>query len=148
VAGTSAAGFSGDGGPAVQAALNQPKALAVLPDLSGFLVGDSANNRVRLVRMDLRSPLVLRILTKPIRTTTGRAAILRYTLSEPAPVRLEVVRRGTIVLRVGQAGKQGANRMNFGRTLKRGAYALRLRATASGGRSDTATTSLAVRKPR
>ena len=37
-------------GPAAAAALNQPKALAVLPDLSGFLVGDSANNRVRLVR--------------------------------------------------------------------------------------------------
>ena len=148
VAGTGAAGFSGDGGPAAQAALNQPKALAVLPDLSGFLVGDSANNRVRLVRMDLRPPLVLRILTKPVRTTTGRAASLRYTLSAPAAVRLEVVRRGTIVLRVGQAGRQGANRLSFGRTLKRGAYGLRLRATASGGRSDTATTSLAVRKRR
>ena len=83
MAGTSAAGFSGDGGPAAQAALNQPKALAVLPDLSGFLVGDSANNRVRLVRMDLRPPFVLRILTKPVRTTTGRAATLRYTLSAP-----------------------------------------------------------------
>ena len=54
VAGIGTAGFSGDGGPAAAAALNQPKALAVLPDLSGFLVGDSANNRVRLVRLDLR----------------------------------------------------------------------------------------------
>ena len=93
VAGTGAAGFSGDGGPAAQAALNQPKALAVLPDLSGFLVGDSANNRVRLVRMDLRPPFVLRILTKPVRTTGSRRN-LRYTLSAPAAVRLEVVRRG------------------------------------------------------
>jgi streptogramin lyase len=148
VTGTGAAGFSGDGGPAVLAALNQPKALAVLPDLSGFLVGDSLNNRVRLVRMNLRSPLVLRILTKPLRTTAGRAATLRYTLSDPAAVRLEVVRRGTIVLRVGQAGKQGTNRLTFGRTVKPGTYGLRLRATASGGRSDTATTSLAVKKRR
>ena len=61
----------------------------MLPDLSGFLVGDSANNRVRLVRMDLRPPLVLRILTKPVRTTTGRAATLRYR----SPRRLRYVWR-------------------------------------------------------
>ena len=145
IAGTGAAGYSGDNGPAAQATLNQPKALAVLPDLSGFLVGDALNNRVRLVRVDLRPPLVLRILTKPVRTTAGRAATLRYTLSEPAAVRLEVVRRGSVVLRVGQAGKRGTNRMTFGRTLKRGLYGLRLRATV-GDRSAGATTSLAVRK--
>lgn len=146
VAGTGTAGFSGDEGPAAQAMLSQPKALAVLTDLSGFLVGDSLNNRVRLVRIDLRPPLVLRILTKPVRTTAGRPAMLRYTLSEAAAVRLEVVRRGTVVLRVAQGGKQGMNRMTFGRALKRGLYALRLRGTVPGGRSAFATTSLAVRK--
>ena len=108
VAGTGAAGFSGDGGPATAAALNQPKALAVLPDLSGFLVGDSANNRVRLVRLDLRPPLMLRVVVKQLRTTAGRAATLRYTLSEPATTRLEVVRRGSVVLGVRQQGRAGA----------------------------------------
>ena len=49
VAGTGVAGFAGDGGPAAAAELSLPKALAVLPDGSAFLVGDAANNRVRLV---------------------------------------------------------------------------------------------------
>jgi len=148
VAGTGAAGFSGDGGPAALAALNLPKALAVLPDLSGFFVGDSANNRVRLVSLDLRPPLVLRIAVKQLRTTAGRPATLRYTLSEPAATRLEVVRRGFVVLRVKQQGKEGANTLSFGRTLKAGGYGLRLRSTADGGRVAAATASLTVKKSR
>jgi uncharacterized protein (TIGR03437 family) len=48
VAGNSRAGFSGDGGPAVQAQLSAPVGLAV--DSSGDLfIADSANNRVREV---------------------------------------------------------------------------------------------------
>jgi glucose/arabinose dehydrogenase len=146
VAGTGAAGFSGDGGTAAAATLNQPKALAVLPDLSGFLVGDAANNRVRLIRMDLRPALVLRIVVKKLQTRAGRPATLRYTLSEPAAARLEVVRRGSVVLRAKQQGKAGANSLSFGRSLKAGAYALRVRATAAGIRSAAATASLTVRK--
>jgi uncharacterized protein (TIGR03437 family) len=48
VAGTSRAGFSGDGGPAASAQLNQPKGLAL--DVSGNLyIADSGNNRIRMV---------------------------------------------------------------------------------------------------
>jgi hypothetical protein len=146
VAGTGTAGFSGDGGPAATATLNQPKALAVLPDQSGFLVGDSANNRVRLVRLDLRPALVLRVVVKGVRTTAGRRATLRYTLSEAAASRLEVVRRGSVILRVKQQGKAGANALSFGKTLKAGTYGLRLRATAAGNRTASATASLVVKK--
>ena len=148
VAGTGAAGFSGDGGPAASAALNLPKALAVQADLSGFLVGDSANNRVRLVKIDLRPALVLRVLVKQLRTTAGRPATLSYALSERAATRLEVRRRGSVVLSVKQQGKAGANTLKFGRALKPGSYALRLRATATGGRGAVATASLVVRKRR
>jgi ribosomal protein S11 len=148
VAGTGAAGFSGDSGPAAAAALNAPKALAVLPDLSGFLVGDSANNRVRLIRIELRPPLVLRVVAKNVRTMAGRPATLRYTLSEAAATQLEVVRRGTVVLRAKQQGRAGGNSLKFGRTLKAGGYALRLRATAAGERSASATATLTVRKKR
>ena len=113
-AGTGTAGFSGDGGPAATAQLNAPKALAVLPDLSGFLVGDSANNRVRQVTVDLRLQFEVRILAKQLRTTAGRSATLRYTLSERAATSLEVRRRGSVVLRVKQQGKAGANSLTFG----------------------------------
>lgn len=48
VAGNSRAGFSGDGGPAVNAQLNSPQGLAL--DASGNLyIADSVNNRVRVV---------------------------------------------------------------------------------------------------
>ena len=147
MAGTGAAGFSGDGGPAAQAALNQPKALAVLPDLSGFLVGDSANNRVRLVRMDLRPPLVLRILTKPC----GRRQVAPQAFATRSPRLLRYVwrscgeERSSCVSARPKAGSEPAELRAHPEARR---VRLRLRATASGGRSDTATTSLAVRKRR
>ncbi|MBV9506118.1 MAG: hypothetical protein JO323_14055, partial [Acidobacteriia bacterium] len=50
-AGTGTAGFSGDGGPAIGAQLNQPGGLAV--DGPGNLyIADTANNRIRVVSPD------------------------------------------------------------------------------------------------
>jgi hypothetical protein len=51
VAGTGDAGYSGDGGPAVAAALNQPVGVAAPPD-GGFLIADHANDRIRRVGAD------------------------------------------------------------------------------------------------
>lgn len=51
VAGTGAAAFSGDGGDATAAALNLPSDVAVLPG-GGFLIADTANNRIRRVDPD------------------------------------------------------------------------------------------------
>jgi uncharacterized protein (TIGR03437 family) len=48
VAGTSRAGFSGDGGPAVNAQLNTPQGIAFDPNGSIY-IADSRNNRVRRV---------------------------------------------------------------------------------------------------
>ena len=48
VAGTGAAGFAGDGGPATSAQINNPRGVVALPD-GGFLIPDSNNHRVRRV---------------------------------------------------------------------------------------------------
>ena len=53
VAGNGEKGFSGDGGPAIEAALNGPVGLAA--DAEGYLyIADSGNNRVRVVGPDGR----------------------------------------------------------------------------------------------
>ncbi|MER7670179.1 RICIN domain-containing protein [Kitasatospora sp. NPDC096128] len=51
VAGTGAAGFGGDGGPAVEAQLNRPHGLA-LDGAGTFYIADSLNHRVRKVTAD------------------------------------------------------------------------------------------------
>ena len=51
VAGTGSAGFSGDGGAATAARLNNPVGVSTTAD-GGFLIGDSLNGRVRKVSAD------------------------------------------------------------------------------------------------
>jgi sugar lactone lactonase YvrE len=51
VAGSAATGFSGDGGPATQAALNGPEGVAVRDDGS-LVIADSTNERIREVDRD------------------------------------------------------------------------------------------------
>jgi sugar lactone lactonase YvrE len=48
VAGNGSAGFSGDGGPATSAQLNQPRCVA-LDEVGDLYIGDSVNNRIRKV---------------------------------------------------------------------------------------------------
>jgi hypothetical protein len=50
VAGTGVAGFSGDGGPATSAQLDSPHSVAALPGRRGFVIADTRNDRVRLVK--------------------------------------------------------------------------------------------------
>lgn len=51
VAGTTTAGYSGDGGPATAARLATPWGISLMPD-GGFLIADSSNHRIRRVRAD------------------------------------------------------------------------------------------------
>jgi glucose/arabinose dehydrogenase len=144
VAGTGVAGFSGDGGQATAAQLNTPKAVAVLPDGTSFLVGDAVNDRVRLVASGA-APLTVRV-PKLVRSRKGQPAVLPLSLSERATVALDVVRRSTVVLRLRVTRARGASRILFGRTLAAATYQLRLSATAAGGRRAKATSRLVVRR--
>lgn len=68
VAGTGQARFSGDGGPAVAAALNEPAALVI--DASGCLyIADQSNNRVRMV--DMKSGVIQTIAGDGVATYNG-----------------------------------------------------------------------------
>ena len=51
LAGTGAAGFSGDGGPAAQAQLRQPHSIAITPDGRHLLICDIGNHRIRQVTL-------------------------------------------------------------------------------------------------
>jgi sugar lactone lactonase YvrE len=51
IAGTGKAGYSGDGGPAARAELNDPGGMAVAPDGTIYLA-DTGNNRVRAIEPD------------------------------------------------------------------------------------------------
>jgi NHL repeat len=144
VVGDGASGFQGDGGDATSAELDQPKALAVLPSGQGFLIGDSGNNRVRLVELDLRPPLTVRLVGTPLATRTGRSAVLRYRLSKAAVVRAQVRRQARLVLGVRARGGAGVNVLAFGRRLRVGAYRVTLTATSADGRMARAATSLKV----
>src|SRR5205085_12661188 len=81
IAGTGEAGFGGDGGPAAEARLDAPKALAVTRDERGFLVGDALNHRVRLVSLDLRPPPVLRLAAESLHARAGRPVAVALTAS-------------------------------------------------------------------
>jgi sugar lactone lactonase YvrE len=144
VAGTGEPGFSGDGGPAVAARLDLPKAVAVALEARGYLIGDAANNRVRLVETDVRTLLVVKI-PPTVRSKSGQAAQLPVALSDGASLRLEVRRGSKNVLTLEASRPAGSSRLFFGRKLRAGTYALRLGAIAADGRRATTTGRLLVR---
>lgn len=144
VVGTGEAGFSGDGGSPGAATIDGPKAFAVLPSYLGFLFADALNSRVRLVSVDLRRDLTLRVLTRSLRIRAKHQAVLAYTVSDAVTVRLDVSRGGRPVLHFVSPAKQGRNALRFGRGLRPGTYALTLRAWSAIDRPATATATLRV----
>jgi len=134
IAGTGTAGFGGDGGPATAAALDQPKALAVLPSNRGVLVADALNHRVRLLTIDFRPALVLRMERRSLTSSGAVRPAVPFFLSRPARISLTIRRGTSVVGRAGRAFGPGRSTVRLAKRLRPGVYALRLQATAADGR--------------
>jgi DNA-binding beta-propeller fold protein YncE len=94
VAGTGAAGFSGDGGPAARAALRSPHSIAIAPD-GRLLICDVGNHRVRAV--DLTSGAIETIGGTGERLAAPDGAPLKGTPLN-GPRTLAIDRDGSIYL--------------------------------------------------
>jgi hypothetical protein len=132
VAGTGVAGFSGDG-PASQAELNYPKALALLPNHRGFVVADSLNHRIRVVAIDLRAPLALEIPVTTLTTRAGHSADFAFSVTRPAAIQLSIARTGEIVGRIRRVARAGASTWPIGAHLRPATYQLLMKATTTDG---------------
>ncbi len=145
IAGTGVAGFSGDGGAAAAAELNFPKALALLPNHRGFVIGDALNHRIRLVTIDLRAPLSIHIRATNLRVKSGRSTTFTFTASRSGVAQLSVVRGGVVVVRLRRAVPAGTSKFSVGAHLRPATYALRLTVTTADGIVVRRSATLAVR---
>jgi hypothetical protein len=127
IVGTGEAGFSGDGGPASAAQLNNPTAIAVLATFRGFLLADAGNSRIRLVSIDLRRALALRLGARLLHTRQGCPATLVFDVPDPVSVRIDIKRAGLVVAKIATRGHAGRNTIRFGSGLPSGAYTVRVR---------------------
>jgi DNA-binding beta-propeller fold protein YncE len=94
VAGTGVAGYSGDGGPAAQAQLNQPHSI-VLDKSDNVLICDINNNRVR--RIDARTGLISTFAgTGENAATPDEGGMLTSPIA--APRSIEIAPDGTMYL--------------------------------------------------
>ena len=94
IAGSGRAGFSGDGGPAAKAELNDPGGMAVAPDGTIYLA-DTGNNRVRAIAPDGRIETVVGGGQAPGWVADGTKP-LAAALASPADVTLSA--RGTLYI--------------------------------------------------
>jgi DNA-binding beta-propeller fold protein YncE len=87
VAGVGHPRFSGDGGPAVAAGLNEPSALAISHDGRLLYVADQSNNRVRAI--DLRTGLIRTVVGTGAATYNGDGILAtEATLAGPSGLTL------------------------------------------------------------
>jgi hypothetical protein len=173
VAGNGTAGFDGDGGLATEAALDTPQGVAATAD-GGFLIADTANNRVRFVDADLRfpqgppgvqgpagpqgppgpagpaarAPLAMALANGRLSGLVRRRVVLRYAATERATVLVRILRGTRTIRRVGGRARAGANTIRFRLPRQAGRYRLRLEARTADGRAASARGVLIVRSPR
>lgn len=101
VAGTGVAGFSGDGGPAVRAQLNQPHSLALDP-AGNLYICDIKNNRIR--KVDMATGVISTFAgTGEKKATPDGAPIAGTPLNGPRAIDFDAQGRLWLALREGNA---------------------------------------------
>jgi hypothetical protein len=143
IAGSGTRGFSGDGGPALAAQLDQPKAVA-LTAAGGVLVADSENDRVRLVDAALLPPLTLVLTPRSLRARAGAAVRLRFTLDAEAVVHARLLRGTKTVVARSVSAPPGTASLVLRAPRRPGRYRLTVVAIASAGRTARANGSVTV----
>lgn len=93
VAGTGRAGYGGDGGPAVSAALNEPCAL-VVDHRDRLFVADQSNNRVRMI--DLATGVITTVAGTGASGYSGEGPAIEAALAGPSG--LAVDREGALYI--------------------------------------------------
>jgi sugar lactone lactonase YvrE len=80
IAGTGEPGCAGDGGPALQACLNEPKSVTVVGNV--FYIADSENHRIR--KVDLKTSVIATVAGEGTRSTPSPAD-LHVPAAAPSP---------------------------------------------------------------
>ena len=109
IAGSSRRGFTGDGGPATRARLNQPKGVATTPD-GGLVIADAENDAIRYVAPTRPARLAVAIRGRIVRGSRGKA------LDVPVIATLGATVRVTVMSSAGRAVRSVTAKADAGRT--------------------------------
>jgi len=109
IGGSSRRGFTGDGGPATRARLNQPKGVATTPD-GGLVIADAENDAVRYIAPDRPKRLAVAVRGRIVRASRGKAFAIPVVTSLDATVRV------TVLSSAGRAVRSVTAKATVGRT--------------------------------
>jgi NHL repeat-containing protein len=145
VAGTGRRGYSGDGGRATRARLDQPKAVAETPD-GGILVGDAENDVVRWVAPVNPRRLAVAVPGGTVRARAGKPVAVPVVATLAASLRVTVsTSSGRALATATAAGKAGSATITVPDGLEAGPREVSVVARTADGQVSTAGARLVVR---
>ena len=101
IAGSGVAGFSGDGGPAVNAQLNEPHSIAFNPNNGDLYICDIKNHRIR--RFDMKTGNISTFLGTGEKMPTPDGPLGEAPLNGPRAIEFDPAARLVVALREGNA---------------------------------------------
>jgi hypothetical protein len=137
VAGSSRRGYTGDGGEATRARLNQPKGVAATPD-GGLVIADANNDAIRYVAPEQPRRLAVAVPGRVVRGRRGRAIAVPVVSTLDATVRVTVLSSaGRAVRSVVAPARAGRTGVTLAAGLGPGRRRVVVRARGEEGRVST-----------